>query len=271
MARRLALAFLMLALLPAGAHGADPTFSAVADPATASFGTTKEVSYRLLMKGSDEDEHFAVAFRRPTWGTGGPLGSPIGNLNLSVEGGARLGEIGALTPGLPEGTCLRGYEPWGVISTVIDLAAGADGALVVKAETGAAAYFAGVPLTLGFQVSSGGSGTLSGIGVFETPGPALTGPTGVDIRLASRKARPPRGARRAATFSGTTRPALRRQKIELRYSFKRKDVVTTDSRGRFTKKAVRLPTFGRWRAQAFFRSRNSGLASDKSCPVSSSS
>ena len=269
MARRLALAFLVLLLLPAAAHGADPTFSAAADPATATFGTTKEVTYRLLMKGSDEDERFLAFFRRPTWGTGGPLGSPIGNVTVSVEGGARLGRLGALTPTAPPGTCLRGYEPWGVINAEVELPAAADGALVVKAETGAASYFAGVPLNLGFQVSSGGSGSLSGISVLETPGPALSGPTGVDIRLRAKKARPPRGSRRAAIFSGTTKPALRRQKIELRYSFKRKQVVTTDSRGRFTVRAVPLPTFGKWKAQAFFRSRSAALTSDRSCPVSS--
>jgi hypothetical protein len=267
--RRLAPAciLILLALLPAGARAGDPAFKATATPTSVSFGSTKEITYRLQMTGSDEEERFFVFFSRPTWGSGGPIGSPVGNLMVGVEGGAKLGKLGALTPEPPAGTCIRGYEPWGVINAEVTLAPGTDGALVVKAETGAAPYLRGTPLSLGFQISPGG-GTVTGVGRVETPGPTVSGPTGVNIKLRAKRARVP-GARKAATFTGTTNPLLARQKIELRYSFKRKDVVKTDRRGRFTVKGVKLPTFGKWRAQAFFKSRiPSVVTDDKSCPVS---
>ena len=254
---------LVCACLPAPARAADPTFSASVEPAAITFGTTKEVVYRLQMVNGADPEHFFVFFRRPTWGPGGPLGAPVGNLSVSIEGPGTLGRIGVLTPGLPEGTCLRGYEPWGVINTEVDLPAGSTSTLVVRGETGAAPYFAGNDLGMAFQISPGGpSGTIGGIVVVPTPKPAISGPSGVLIKLTTRAKRA--DGERTLTVIGTTRPALRNKKLQLRYSFRRAQSVKTDRRGRFVVRGLRVPFFGRYTVQAFYRG-GGGFAADRSC------
>ena len=201
-------------------------------------GTTKEVTYRL----ADEGQRRGRALPRvlPPAQPGAP-GGPLGCARSAIVALERRGRRAAGHHRRPHPQPAAGHVPPGLRALGRDQRQrssspqGADGALVGQGRdrrrlrTSPACRSASAS-----RCRPPAAGRCPGITVVETSGPrCCPAPPAWTSGSAPGGPARPAARRRAAAFTGTTRPALRRQRIELRYSFKRKDVLTTDARGRF--------------------------------------
>jgi hypothetical protein len=284
-----AVAVLLLGALEGAAVAANVraeiVFEATVQPNEISSLQTRELGYRLRMTTGGRHERFRVRVEQPVWDPvsawrpNGLAAVPdCSRRPLVLRGRGRLTDTACEPRPARDPGCGRGGSFWR-LSGEVALPAHSTSTLVARFLT------AGPPLLrtdyrASFVVGGGRNDTLTGVQRIRPPTPAVLGPFGAHITLATRPGTPyfpgRRRFRRGTTINirGRAERSLAGEMIRLRYTylaprgasrqltFAR---VRIDGRGRFGYRGWRPSRPGSYRLYAAYRPRSRDRTSDQSC------